>query len=314
MPNVSEKKLKLLYLAQMLLEKTDEGHAVTLPQMLEELESHGLHAERKSLYDDLETLRGWFGTQGNDLIYDREADAYRLLQPEEARLTKSEVLAVCKILLESRAFTEADLDPILNKLVACCTPAQNLKAVQELIGNERFHYVPPHHGQKFVDKLWALGEAIRDHRVLEMDYTGPGGKIAGQSDKVFATKEEMERYLQGRIKAYAHLFKEVSPPIPPDQKGRFCVNGVLLPGYTVETPERTPQEVADSLLSLLEDDDLPREQEEPITLSQREERQSMPTKLHTVIRNERRIQADSKRDTSKKKPDQGKRRPTAPTR
>lgn len=57
MPNVSEKKLKLLYIARMLLEKTDEGHAVTLPQMLEELEAHGLHAERKSLYDDLETLR-----------------------------------------------------------------------------------------------------------------------------------------------------------------------------------------------------------------------------------------------------------------
>ena len=146
------------------------------------------------------------------------------------------------------------------------------------------------------------------------DLTGSGWQIAGQRDKRFSTKEEMERYLQGRIKAYAHLFKEVSPPIPPDQKGRFCVNGVLLPGYTVETPERTPQEVADSLLSLLEDDDLPREQEEPITLSQREERQSMPTKLHTVIRNERRIQADSKRDTSKKKPDKGKRRPTAPTR
>ena len=50
----------------------------------------------KSIQRDLETLRGWFGTQGNDLIYDREADAYRLLQPEEARLTKSEVLAVCK--------------------------------------------------------------------------------------------------------------------------------------------------------------------------------------------------------------------------
>ena len=126
----------------------------------------------KSIQRDLETLRAWFGTQGSDLVYDREADAYRLLQPEEARLTKSEVLAVCKILLESRAFTEEELDPILHKLVACCTPAQNLKAVQELIGNERFHYVPPHHGQKFVDRLWALGEAIRDHRVLEMDYMG----------------------------------------------------------------------------------------------------------------------------------------------
>ena len=57
MPNVSEKKLKLLYIAQLLLEKTDEDHAVTLPQMLEMLEAKGIRAERKSLYDDLETLR-----------------------------------------------------------------------------------------------------------------------------------------------------------------------------------------------------------------------------------------------------------------
>lgn len=57
MPNVSEKKLKLLYIAQLLLEKTDEDHAVTLPQMLEMLDAKGIPAERKSLYDDLETLR-----------------------------------------------------------------------------------------------------------------------------------------------------------------------------------------------------------------------------------------------------------------
>lgn len=44
MPNVSEKKLKLLYIAQLLLEKTDEDHAVTLPQMLEMLEAKGIPA------------------------------------------------------------------------------------------------------------------------------------------------------------------------------------------------------------------------------------------------------------------------------
>ena len=126
----------------------------------------------KSIQRDLETLRAHYAGQGNDLLYDREANCYRLEQPAETRLTKSEVLAVCKILLESRAFTEKELDPILNKLVACCTPVQNLRAVQELIGNERFHYVPPHHGQAFVDKLWTLGEAIRDHKVVEMDYVG----------------------------------------------------------------------------------------------------------------------------------------------
>lgn len=54
------------------------------------------------------------------------------------------------------------------------------------------------------------------------DYTGPGWKIAGQSDKVFATKEEMERYLQGRIKAYAHLFTEISPPIHRIKRAGFA--------------------------------------------------------------------------------------------
>ena len=57
MPNVSEKKLKLLYLARLLWERTDGQHAVTLSQMMEELEAKGISAERKSLYDDLETLR-----------------------------------------------------------------------------------------------------------------------------------------------------------------------------------------------------------------------------------------------------------------
>ncbi len=57
MPNVSEKKKKLLYLLKILLEKTDHEHALTLPQILEELESMGISAERKSIYDDLETLR-----------------------------------------------------------------------------------------------------------------------------------------------------------------------------------------------------------------------------------------------------------------
>lgn len=68
----------------------------------------------------------------------------------------------------------------------------------------------------------------------------------------------MEKYLQGRIKAYSHLFTEISPPIPEDARRRFCVNGVLLPGYTVDTPEltRPDEKNVDNLLSLLEDEDI----------------------------------------------------------
>ena len=68
-------------------------------------------------------------------------------------------------------------------------------------------------------------------------------KIAGQDRKVFADKAAMEKYLNGRIKAYQHLFTEISPTIPQEYAEHFNVNGQLLPGYTVEGEEQqTKQE------------------------------------------------------------------------
>lgn len=57
MPKSSHQKLKLLYLMKILQEKTDENHALTVPQIIEELARCGISAERKSIYDDLEALR-----------------------------------------------------------------------------------------------------------------------------------------------------------------------------------------------------------------------------------------------------------------
>ena len=53
----SNQKLKLMYLAKILLEKTDEEHMITVPEMISELAKLGISAERKSLYDDMEYLK-----------------------------------------------------------------------------------------------------------------------------------------------------------------------------------------------------------------------------------------------------------------
>ena len=66
-------------------------------------------------------------------------------------------------------------------------------------------------------------------------------QIAGQ-DKSYSTKEEAEKYLQGRIKAYSHLFTEISPPIPEEYTSPFKLHGQLLPGYTVEGEPKQEQE------------------------------------------------------------------------
>ena len=57
MAKSSKQKMKLLCLCRMLLQKTDEDHPVTIPEMIEELNRCGITAERKSIYDDLEALK-----------------------------------------------------------------------------------------------------------------------------------------------------------------------------------------------------------------------------------------------------------------
>ena len=54
---MANKKLKILYLAQFFQQETDEQHPKTLQEILAHLESHGISAERKSVYDDMELLR-----------------------------------------------------------------------------------------------------------------------------------------------------------------------------------------------------------------------------------------------------------------
>lgn len=50
-------KLKLFYLREILLENTDEGHYLTMNEILEALNNVGIKAERKSIYNDIGLLR-----------------------------------------------------------------------------------------------------------------------------------------------------------------------------------------------------------------------------------------------------------------
>lgn len=49
-------KLKLLYIAKILEEKTDEAHPMSTQQLIKELAAHEISAERKSIYDDIDQL------------------------------------------------------------------------------------------------------------------------------------------------------------------------------------------------------------------------------------------------------------------
>lgn len=65
-------------------------------------------------------------------------------------------------------------------------------------------------------------------------------RVASQ-ERVCSTREEAEKYIQGRIKAYSHLFTEISPPIPKELEKSFMVYGQLLPGYITEEMQKAQE-------------------------------------------------------------------------
>ena len=130
------------------------------------------HVSERSIQRDMESLRSFIANHnlGQEVVYDYNQKGYRLIQSNPKGLTNDEILAVCKILLESRSLRKDEMLPILDKLVECAVPAQNQKLIDDLILNETFHYIPPHHDKRILHSLWALGEAVRHQQVLEIEY------------------------------------------------------------------------------------------------------------------------------------------------
>lgn len=132
--------------------------------------------DERSIQRDIESIRNFLDLNieqtgvVNSVIYDRVQKGYRMEQIYKIKLTNSEILAICKILLDSRAFTKKEMEEMLRKLIECCVPQNNQRLVADLIKNEEFHYIEPRHKTVFIDKLWDLGEAIQQCRYIEIEY------------------------------------------------------------------------------------------------------------------------------------------------
>jgi predicted DNA-binding transcriptional regulator YafY len=128
----------------------------------------------KTFQRDISSLKQYYSEKSlGELIYDRKQDCYRLTSKAD-KLTKQEVFAVCKILIESRALSKPEFEDIIGKLLEQCEIA-DAKAVRELIANERHYYMELQHRKPLVDALWRLAEAVKATRITKIIYTRKDG-------------------------------------------------------------------------------------------------------------------------------------------
>ena len=91
--------------------------------------------------------------------------------------------------------------------------------------------------QKRETAAWHLSWSVSTNEPDRDAYRYRGQKIAGQERKRFTDKAAMQKYLDGRIKAYSSYFTELSPTVPKDLAYMFMLNGQVLPGYAVKGME-----------------------------------------------------------------------------
>lgn len=163
---LESKTERLLTIYKMLL----DGEVVNKMKIAERF-----HVTPRSVQRDIEDIRAYFSNHSEmmgenfSVIYDHKKKGFRLASDSE-KMSGGELLAVCKVLLESRAFVKAELEPVLEKLIHNCVPPSERKQAIDLISNERFHYIEPHHHTELIGKMWDLGEAVKNQQYVKIWY------------------------------------------------------------------------------------------------------------------------------------------------
>ena len=156
----NDKVSRVLSLYQRLM----EGEVID-----KEAEAAKYSVSARSIQRDISAINNFFEKEAEKSGVINTIGHY-LSQIHKTKLTNSEILAICKILLDSRAFTKKEMTSILDRMIDCCVPKDSQELVEDLISNEEFHYVELTHKSEFLDKMWDIGQAIHESRYLEMDY------------------------------------------------------------------------------------------------------------------------------------------------
>lgn len=128
----------------------------------------------KTIKRDIDDIRSFLDEKSiscgvrQEVVYDRSTDNYRLDGGE--KLTGKEIFAICKVMLESRAFCKDEFMPIMEKMIERCAYDADELHIKDMVANEKYHYCEPQHGKRLVETLWDLSYAIQKHCRIAVKY------------------------------------------------------------------------------------------------------------------------------------------------
>ncbi len=131
MAKSEKQKQKLLYLMRLLSERTDEEHAATMAEIIDYLALHGITAERKSIYSDMDVLSDF----GMDIIRIKERPGGYYLASRQFELAELKVLV--DAVQSSKFITSKKSSELIAKLETLCSHAQARQLHRQVVVTNR---------------------------------------------------------------------------------------------------------------------------------------------------------------------------------
>lgn len=150
-------RLKLLYIAKLLYEETDEQHRVTADHIVKRLQERGIVCERKSVYRDLETLSAF----GMDIVRGSRGAylASRTFELPELKLLVDAVQS-------SKFITEAKSRELIAKLSHLTNHQEAIKLTNQVVVRNRVKAM----NESIFYNVDAIHEAIRENKQITFTY------------------------------------------------------------------------------------------------------------------------------------------------
>ena len=129
----TNQKFKFTYVMQIMLAKTDDEHALTMSQIIEELEKYDVTAERKSIYADLQDMTDKFGVEiikeqiGRETYYHVGARKFEL----------AEIKLLIDAIQSSKFITQTKSRELINKIKSNVSEYQAKQLQRQVYINDR---------------------------------------------------------------------------------------------------------------------------------------------------------------------------------
>lgn len=161
MPKGTNQKFKIYRLAQIMLEKTDDEHYITMPEIMDSLKEYEITADRKSIYNDLRDLEK-FGIEVEGEPVGNRYHYHVINRPFELPELKLLVDAI----QSSKFITEKKTNALIKKLEKLVSKYDAMKLQRQVYVSGRIKTM----NESIYYTVDAIHNAISENRKIRFQY------------------------------------------------------------------------------------------------------------------------------------------------